>query len=225
MNRDSYLQRLDGLVFGNNPRDGYFKENQFFHPELRFRMTFPQGWTTSNAKQSVVAMSPEKDAAVELAVAKQQTADAAAQVFLSQRGFTSGYPVRTSVGGLSAVSAAFAAVTENGTLRGTALFVEHGGAVYRLVGYAAEARWPAVQTVAERALQSFARLTDPAVLALEPQRVDIVRVDQRTTIEAMARRRPSPVSAATLALVNQVEPQTALEPGRLVKWIVGQPLP
>src|SRR6266480_2804604 len=51
VNRDSYLQRLDGLVFGNNPRDGYFKENQFFHPELRFRMTFPQGWTTSNAKQ------------------------------------------------------------------------------------------------------------------------------------------------------------------------------
>src|SRR6266480_4676685 len=225
VNRDSYLQRLDGLVFGNNPRDGYFKENQFFHPELRFRMTFPQGWTTSNAKQSVVAMSPEKDAAVELAVAKQQTADAAAQVFLSQRGFTSGYPVRTSVGGLSAVSAAFAAVSENGTLRGTALFVEHGGAVYRLVGYAAEARWPAVQTVAERALQSFARLTDPVVLAVEPQRVGIVRLDQRTTIEAMARRRPSPVSAATLALVNQVEPETALEPGRLVKWIVGPPFP
>jgi len=225
VNRDSYLQRLDGLVFGNNPRDGYFKEHQFFHPELRFRMTFPQGWTTSNAKQSVVAMSPEKDAAVELAVAKQQTADAAAQVFLSQRGFTSGYPVRTSVGGLSAVSAAFAAVTENGTLRGTALFVEHGGAVYRLVGYAAEARWPAVQATAERALQSFARLTDPVALAVQPQRLDIVRVDQRTTIEDLARKRPSPLPAATLALVNQVEPQTPLEPGRLVKWIVGPPLP
>src|SRR5205809_1268054 len=194
VNRDTYLRRLDGLVFGNNPRDGYFKENQFFHPELRFRMTFPQGWTTSNAKQSVVAMSPEKDAAVELAVAKQQTADAAAQVFLSQRGFTSGYPVRTSVGGLSAVSAAFAAVTENGTLRGTALFVEHGGAVYRLVGYAAEARWPAVQTVAERALQSFARLTDPAALAVQPQRLDIVKLEQRTTIEELARKRPSAVS-------------------------------
>jgi len=225
VNRDAYLRRLDGLVFGNNPREGYFKDSQFFHPELRFRVTFPEGWTTSNTKQAVVAVSPQKDALVELSLAKQPTADAAARAFLAQRGFTGGYPVRMSVGGLPAVSAAFAAATESGTLRGTALFVEHGGAVYRLVGYATEARWPAVQVVAERALQGFARLTDPAALAVQPQRVDIVRLDQRTTIEEMARQRPSPVSAATLALINQVEPQTALEPGRLVKWIVGSALP
>ena len=82
-----------------------------------------------------------------------------------------------------------------------------------------------MQVTVERALQSFARLTDPAALAVQPQRVDIVRIDRRTTIEELARQRPSPVPAATLALVNQVEPQTPLESGRLVKWIVGQPLP
>src|SRR5205809_888789 len=217
VNRDPYLRQLDGLVFGNNPREGYFKGTRFFHPELRFRLTFPEGWTTSNEKQAVSAVSPEKDAAVELSFAKEPTADAAAAAFLSQRGFTSGYPVRTSVSGLPAVSAAFAAAAETGTLRGTALFVEHGGAVYRLLGYATEVRWPAVQPVAERALQSFARLTDPAALAVEPQRVDIVRLDRRTTIEEMARTRASPVSAATPALVNQVEPQPPLEPGRLGK--------
>ena len=225
VNRDAYLRRLDGLVFGNNPREGYFKDNQFFHPDLRFRVTFPEGWTTSNGKQAVVAVSPQKDALVEVSLAKEQTADAAARAFLAQRGFTSGDPVRASVGGLPAVSAAFAATTESGTLRGTALFVEQGGAVYRLVGYAADARWPAVQRAAERALQSFERLTDPAALAVQPQRVDIVRLDRRTTIEEMARQRPSPASVAALALVNQVDPQTPLEPGRLVKWIVGQALP
>ena len=223
VNRDAYLRRLDGLVFGSNPREGYFKDNQFFHPELRFRVTFPEGWTTSNGKQAVVAVSPEKDALVEVSLAKEPTADAAARAFVSQQGFTSGYPVRASVGGLPAVSAGFAAATESGTLRGTALFVEHGGAVYRLLGYAPEAHWPGVQAVAERALQSFARLTDPAALAVQPQRVDIVRVDQRTTIEELARKRPSPVPVATLALVNQVEPQTPLEPGRLVKWVTPGP--
>jgi predicted Zn-dependent protease len=223
VNRDTYLRRLDGLVFGNNPREGYFKDNQFFHPELRFRLTFPPGWTTSNTKQAVSAVSPEQDALVEVSLAKQPTADAAARAFLSQQGFTSGYPIRSSVGGLPAVSASFAAATESGTLRGTALFVEHGGAVYRLLGYAPEARWPAVQATAERALQSFARLTDPAALAVQPQRLEIVRLDQRTTIEEMARKRPSPVPAATLALLNQVEPQTPLEPGRLVKWVTPGP--
>src|SRR5438128_570674 len=225
VNRDTYLRRLDGLVFGNNPREGYFKENQFFHPDLRFRVTFPEGWTTNNGKQAVIAVSPQQDATVEVSVAKEPTADAAARAFLAQQGLTSGYPVRTSVGGFPAVTAGFAAATDNGTLRGTVLFVEHGGAVYRLVGYATDARWPGVQVTVERALQSFARLTDPAALAVQPQRVDIVRIDRRTTIEELARQRPSPVPAATLALVHQVGPQTPLESGRLVKWIVGQPLP
>ena len=225
VNRDSYLRRLDGLVFGNNPREGYFKGTEFFHPDLRFRVTFPEGWTTSNGKEAVVAVSPQKDAMIEVSVTKEPTADAAARAFLAQQGLTGGYPVRTSVGGLPAVTAGFAAATDNGTLRGTVLFVEHGGAVYRLVDYATDARWPAVQPIVEHALGSFARLTDPAALAVQPQRVDIVRVDRRTTIEEMARQRPSPVPPATLALVNQVELQTPLEPGRLVKWIVGPPLP
>jgi len=212
-------------VFGANPREGYFKGSQFFHPELRIRMTFPDGWTMSNGKEAVVAVSPQQDAMVEVAPAQQSSADAAARAFLSQQGITAGYPVRTSVGGLPALTAGFAAATDNGSLRGTAVFVEHGGAVYRLVGYAVDARWSGYQDTAERSLHSFGRLTDPAVLGVQPQRLSIVKVDRRTTIEELERQRPSPVSLATLALVNQVEPATPLEPGRLVKWIVGQPVP
>jgi len=225
VNRDVYLRRLEGLVYGSDPREGYFKGSLFLHPGLRFRLTFPDGWVTSNGKQSVVAVSPQKDAAVELGLAAEATADAAARAFLSQKGFTSGYPTRASVSGLSAVSAAFAAATDNGTLRGSALFVEYGGSVFRLIGYATEARWPDYQPTAERSLLSFARLTDPAVLAVEPQRVTLVRTDRRTTIADLARQRASPLPAATLALVNQVEPDTPLEPGRLVKWVVGTPPP
>jgi predicted Zn-dependent protease len=73
----------------------------------------------------------------------------------------------------------------------------------------------------ERTLGSFARLTDPAALNAQPQRVDIVTLAGGTTIAALARTRPSPLSAATLSLINQVELQTLLQRGRLVKWVVG----
>lgn len=225
VNRDSYLRRLHGLVFGTNPREGYFKDSEFFHPELRFRITFPAGWKTSNEKQAVAATSPGQDAQVELSLAKQASADEAVRVFLAQQGFSGGYPTRTSIGGLPAASAGFAVVTDNGTLRGTVVCVEHGNAVYRVAGYAVEARWPDYQTTVERALQSFRPLTDPAALGVQPQRLDIVTLDRRATIAELARQRPSPVAAATLALLNQVEPETPLEAGRLVKWVVGPPLP
>jgi predicted Zn-dependent protease len=225
VNRDAYERLLEGLVFGINPRQGYFTGSQFFHPDLRFRMTFPDGWNTNNGAQAVVAVSQRGDAVVELSQAQEQSADAAARAFLSQQGITGGAAARATLSGLSVVSAPFAAATPNGTLRGTVLFVEHGGGVYRLLGYAPEARWPTYQATAERTLRSFQRLTDPAALNVQPQRLTIVRNSQRTTIAALVRQRPSPVSGETLALINQVEMQTPLEQGRLVKWVVGQPLP
>jgi predicted Zn-dependent protease len=225
VNRDAYLRRLEGLVYGDDPREGYFKGGLFLHPGLRFRLTFPDGWATSNSKQSVVAVSPEKDAAVELGFAGEPSADAAARKFLSQKGVTGSYPVRASVGGLPAASTGFAAATDNGTLRGSAVFIEYGGAVYRLIGYSTEASWPAYQSIAERSLLSFARLTDPAVLGVQPQRVTIVRTDRRTTIAELARQRPSPLPPTSLALINQVEPDTPVDAGRLVKWVVGAPPP
>jgi len=57
------------------------------------------------------------------------------------------------------------------------------------------------------------------------QHVSLITLDRRTTIAELLQQRPAPVSAATLALINQVDLKTALEPGRIVKWVVGQPLP
>jgi predicted Zn-dependent protease len=222
VNRDSYQRLLDGLVFGINPRQGYFTGSQFFHPDLRFRIAFPEGWALNNGAQAVVAVSPAKDAALELSQAGEPSADAAARAFLSQQGITSGASARvTLAGGLPGISAPFAAATEDGTLRGTVLFVEYDGAVYRIVGYAPEARWPTYQGTAERAEQSFQRLTDPAALNVQPHHVDIVTLDRSSTIAQLAQARSSPVTAATLALINQVELQTLLASGRLVKWVIG----
>jgi len=127
--------------------------------------------------------------------------------------------------GLPSVSGAFAAATEGATLRGSVVFVEHGGAVYRPLARSGDERWPAYQAPAGRAIGSFARLTDPAALNVQPWRIAIVKLDRGATLVELARTRPSPVPVATLALVNQVEPETALAAGETVKWIVGDPLP
>jgi predicted Zn-dependent protease len=100
-------------------------------------------------------------------------------------------------------------------------FVEHGGMVFGLIGYAADAQWRTHGAAIERTVGSFQPLTDPAALGRQPQRVKIIKLERGTTIEALARERRSTVTPATLALINQVGVQTPLEAGRLVKWIVG----
>jgi len=60
---------------------------------------------------------------------------------------------------------------------------------------------------------------------VQPQRVTLITLDRRTTVAELAQQRPSPVSKGTLALINQVDESTPLERGRIVKWVVGRPLP
>lgn len=226
VNRDAYERLLQGLMFGLNPRQGYFTGNEFFHPDLRFRLTMPDGWTKHNGVQAVVAVSPQGDAVVELSQTQDPSAAAGARAFLAGKGITSGASARVTLnGGLAGVSTPFTAATDDGALHGTVLFVEYGGAVYRLVGYALEARWPAYQRTAEQSLLSFERLTDAVALNRQPQHMDIFQISQRTTIAELVRQRASPAADATLALINQVELDTPLAAGRLVKWVVGQSLP
>ncbi len=43
INRDQYLEHIQGLVFGDNPKDGIVRGNEFLHPLLRIGVKFP-GW-------------------------------------------------------------------------------------------------------------------------------------------------------------------------------------
>jgi predicted Zn-dependent protease len=224
VNRDSYERRLDGMVFGADPRQGYFDGTRFLHPGLRFHFTFPAGWATENGAQAVRAMSAEQDAAVELTFAREATAAAASQAFLTQEGIRAGPSQRASFSGLPAVVTPFA-TTSGDAMQGTVAFVEHGNAVYRLLGFAPAARWAARRAVAEQSLRSFAVLTDPVALDMQPQRVSILTLDRRSTITELAGRRASPVPPAALALLNQTTAETVFAAGGLLKWVVGPALP
>ena len=95
----------------------------------------------------------------------------------------------------------------------------------QILALAPAARWPPHTATTERTLRSFAVLTEPAVLAVQPWRIAVITTDAATTLEELARRRPTPVPVTTLALINQVEPGTRIAAGTKLKWVVGQPLP
>lgn len=224
VNRDSYERRLDGMVFGADPRQGFFRGTEFLHPELRFRFTFPTGWATNNGTQAVQAMSPEKDAAMALSFARETSAQAAAQAFLTQEGLSGGTAQRTTFNGLTAVIAPFQ-TTSGDAMQGTVGFVEHGGAVYRLLAYGPAGAWAARRGAAEQSIRSFGVLTDQTALNMQPQRLDIVALDRQSTITQLAARLASPLPATSLALLNQTTPETPFASGRVVKWVVGPALP
>ncbi len=223
--REEYLRRIDGMTYGENPREGFFREQTFYHPDLRFRIQFPQGWRTANSKQAVAGLSPEEDAIVQLTLGEGESPVSATRAFVSQQGVTGSSVQSGDINGYPAASASFAATTEQGTLRGVVAFVSYGGLLYRLLGYTPEVRWSAYRRTFQVFIGSFDRLTDRTALNVQPLRLEIVRLDRAMTLEEFARRYPSQVELDALALLNQVEPGERLAAGARVKRVVGGPLP
>lgn len=52
-NRDTFLTRIDGLVYGDDPKQGIIEGRQFIHPELRLSFTAPQGFYMVNGTRAV----------------------------------------------------------------------------------------------------------------------------------------------------------------------------
>ena len=57
--REPFLREIDQIVYGENPRQGYFREDAFYHPDLRFQLRLPDGWQTQNTPQAVIAVAPQ----------------------------------------------------------------------------------------------------------------------------------------------------------------------
>ena len=222
VNGDSYLHRLDGLVFADNPRDGFFRGEAFFHPNLAFRLDFPTGWTTLNRRDAVIGISADENAVLQLTVAGEGGPDASAREFFSAEGVT-GSGVPTRVNGLSAVRGDFSATVENGTLRGHVAFVQYGGNVFRLLGYSEAGGWSSYAAAARAFAGSFRELTDPRILGVQPYRLSIVSLDRSLSLTQFLARYPAPVDPQVVALVNQLGSGVRFAPG-LAKRVVGQAL-
>lgn len=216
----AYLNQIASLVYGENPRNGFFQGNRFYHPDMRFQMTMPEGWATQNMTQAVLAGSPEQDAILQLTVATTSGAATAAQSFLSQQGIQPAQTNRENIQGNPAVVSLFQAQTEQGTIQGIASWIDYGGQTYQLIGYAPAARFSARSGQLRAAIASFRSLTDQRILNMQPDRIEIVRLDRAMTLAEFNRRFPSSIAIEELAIINQVEgAQTQIPAGTMVKRV------
>jgi predicted Zn-dependent protease len=219
--RDPYLRSIDNLVYGENPRHGFFRDNTFYHPDLRFRVRFPGGWETQNLAQAVVGAAPDGRAAVELTLAPGAGPEQAFQRFLRQQGLQIGARSARRIQGLPAVIAEFVAQTGTARVRGLAAFIEHRGRVYQLIAYGSAYEFGAIEPLLSTTIESFGPVTDPAVLGVDPQRVDVVQLTRDQTLSEFARRFPSTIPVEQLAVINHVpRASSRLQAGLLVKRVI-----
>jgi predicted Zn-dependent protease len=221
-NRPTYFDRLDGMVFGPNPRQGFFEESVFLHPELAFRIQFPNGWATQNQTQAVVGQSEAQDAIVALALEAEADPTAAAKAFAEQEGLESGRIQTGRIHGFPAASLEFKVPRETNALRGQVGFVRYRESTYRLLGYTLESKWSTYGRPIGGFIGSFDKVTDRRVLNVQPARVKVVELQRDMPFSEFSQRYPSNTKPELLALINHTTMDGVVLAGD-AKQVVGGP--
>ena len=215
--RDEYLKVIDGIVFGEDPRQGYFKGDTFLDPSLKLQWTLPKGWAHQNSPQSVAGQSPKKDAIVGLQAAGKLSPEEAAQKLFSQQGVVQGQPV--DVHGAK-IARRFEAKTQQGSVEGVVAFIPYQGLTYMLLGYTAAGGLAAYGDTFLSSMSSFGELKDASALNAQPARVKIVHLGAPMSVEAFNAQYPSTIKPDLLALINGVEAGAQIPAGS-AKQVVG----
>ncbi|MDT8450326.1 MAG: M48 family metalloprotease [Wenzhouxiangellaceae bacterium] len=218
--QDDYMGQIDGMLYGTNPRQGYFDDNVFVHPDMAFTLIFPRGWRTQNLSQVVLAGSPDQDAVVQLTLASGSPSEAARQ-FFAQEGLAASGVGQRSINGLGAVLGRFQAQVQNGQLGGMAAFIAHGENTFRLLAYSPAQQFSGYDSAFQETIASFGRLTDRKALAVQPNRISIVQTSRAMTLASFNSRFPSVIDIEQLALINQLSgPDATIPAGTPVKRVV-----
>ena len=170
----AYLRRLNGLVYGKDPREGYTEGSRFFHPQLRFQHRFPEGWRISNQESSVKASGPDRSAAISITLSEHGEIEAAVRGFFAPPEIAWEGTRSVDVNGNPGEIGEFVLSSDQGLLYGEALFISYNGRIYQIVGYGSKSGWRRHATVVRESLLSFATLNDPEALSVQPLRLEVI---------------------------------------------------
>jgi predicted Zn-dependent protease len=224
VNGRAYVQRLDGLVFGSDPRQGYFAGDEYVHPTLRFQLTFPAGWKHEDTRAAVAAQEPGQQAVLQLTLADAGTLAPAAFVQqLSGRGtFTEVAGKPETIGGFTAWVGRVSLPPQQGTtvLAAAGYIRRADSLMFQMLG---RSQQPGDANDAKiyASLRSFRAVTDPARLAVRPDRVKIEKIATTATLEATLRKLGATDSLSKIdALLNNLETDETVMAGTLLKVVV-----
>lgn len=216
--RDAYLAALDGLVYGEDPSEGFVRGRRFLHPKLSFTFTAPPGFALDNTAQAVLGLKEGGGEALRLDVvavpAEQSLAD-----YLKSGWIESVDPSsieQITVNGFPAATAM--ATGESWSFR--LYVVRFGSDVYRFI-FAAKSRNAQTDRAFRDAVMSFRRMSLKESSEVRPLHLKIVTVGAHDTQERLAQRMAvSDRPLNVFRTINGLGPGDKLRPGDRVKIVV-----
>ena len=225
VNRDTYLRSIDGLPYGEDPRQGFVENSTFYLPEQKLRLPVPSGWKTQNSPEQFQMAEPNGKAIVALVAAGNGTLDAAAQSLAKQLGIASPSAQQTTINSFPAMVVEgdqAASNSQSAAAHVRAYLIQDGKSVYALIGLAPAASFNTYAPQFASVAQGFQRLTEADKLNRQPEHIRIKTVAAPTTLaSALAANGVPSKRYEEVAILNGMQTTDRLTKGMLYK-VVGK---
>lgn len=220
---DQYMSKINNIIYGNNPREGFTRNGTFYHPDLKFQFPYPQDWQVIN-QRSLVAVVNKDQNAVSIMQLDSESSDVQASVneFLNQEGITTVSKSTAANNELPAYEAIANGQTEDGTqIKFYIYALKHDGTIYRFLNYTTLDQFSTYEARFKQITSGFRPLRDQSILDIQPVRLHTFKTNRSGTFESFIPENfsgmPIEVTANELAILNQVQLDERIEAGSWIK--------
>jgi predicted Zn-dependent protease len=219
---------IDGIMYGQDPKEGFVENYTFYHPVLKLQFPIPRGWIYQNSPQSFQMAPEDGSALMMLTLARGQNLQEAASATMQQYKLTPIESKETSVNGLPALVVVAdqqpqaqqqQQQQQQAVIRTLSYFISYGGNIYHLIGAAQSTRFNNYLDVFSATMQNFRQLTDQAIINRKPQRINVVTASGATLRDALKSKNIPDNLLEEHAILNGMKLADKISSGTLIKII------
>lgn len=223
--REEYLKVIDGMIYGDDPSQGFVRGRVFAHPQLRITFTAPEGFKVMNTDTAVVAVQQSSGSQVQFTAepdpkkAAYDPATYITAIWGQKLGLKRAEAI--TINGMPGATAAARVNTQSGQVDARFVAIQaEAGKMYRLLFVTPPKSTAALTTEFQRMTYSFRRLNDQEAVALKPQRLRIYTVQRGDTVQSLsARMAVDDMKEQTFRLLNGLRANDEFRVGMKVKLV------
>lgn len=224
INRDRYLRKIEGLIYGEDPKQGYLEDNVFYHPELKFEFPVPQGWNYQNTPQRVQVAPKDGKAILMMSLANGNNLQAAAEKVVSGNNLKVLESEEVKVNGLNAISILADVKPKEGaqssSVRTLSYLISYNNAIFHILGASSVGDFESYSRNFSQTMKNFKELTEASKLNKLAERIRIKTVQKTGSLkQALSNYKVAESRMEELSILNGMQLSDQVQQGSLIKTI------
>lgn len=217
VNREKYLKMIDGLMYGEDPQQGYVEGDVFYHPQMKFQFPTPKGWQTVNSSSQVQIVPKDGKAAIILTIGGNGSLEEAKRAAVSADSLRVINSQNISVNGNNAI--AFTADL-NPQVRLLMYLIQYNGLIYKFTGLAETPNFNTYENTFVNSFKNFKLLNDQSKINVYADQIKIVTVAKDQTLaDALRANQQSSDKLEELSVLNGMKLTDKVTKGMLIKTL------